>query len=205
MRAAPLFLALLLVAMGIYAYNLPAKLPAATGQIAPSQITSVSDRGSSLIPAMVSGHLVSADGTAFEFPASEPLLSVQYLAIYYSAQWCPPCHAFTPVLVDWYRKFKPSHPTFELVFVSNDRSKDEMVSYMNEMGMPWPAFAFDELRHEGSGIEKYAGRGIPDLVLINAGGETLSDSFSWTGAYLGPQHVIEDIERLVPAASLSRN
>ncbi|MEM9295668.1 MAG: thioredoxin-like domain-containing protein, partial [Planctomycetota bacterium] len=45
---------------------------------------------------------------------------VEYLAVYYSAHWCPPCRDFTPKLASFYNDFKPDHPNFELVFLSND-------------------------------------------------------------------------------------
>jgi thiol-disulfide isomerase/thioredoxin len=156
----------------------------------------------SQLTALISDKLVSADGTA----ASTPDASVQYYAIYYSAQWCPPCHAFTPHLVQWYNKFKPSHPNFELIFVSEDHSETAMFDYMKEMAMPWPAVRFSELQHDGngtfkgSGIEKFANSGIPDLVLVDADGKVLSDSFQ-NGTYVGPQAVVDDINKLVGGAS----
>jgi nucleoredoxin len=62
----------------------------------------------------------------------------KYLGIYFSASWCPPCRAFTPKLVKYYKDFKSAHPSardFELVFVSSDRSSKDAAKYYNEM--PW--------------------------------------------------------------------
>jgi len=169
--------------------------------------TPLQSDAASQISTLIQGKLISADGSPFSFPANAPVASIRYDAIYYSAQWCPPCHAFTPVLVEWYKKFKPSHPNFELIFISEDRNESAMLAYMKEMAMPWPAVRYSDLKHDGngtfkgSGIEKFAGSGIPDLVLVDADGKVLSDSFSWTGSYLGPQHVLDDIEKLVPTAA----
>jgi len=149
---------------------------------------------------LTQGKLISADGSPFKFPADAPAASIRYYAIYYSAQWCPPCHAFTPVLVEWYKKFKPAHPNFELIFVSDDHDKAAMFDYMKEMAMPWPAFLFEDTNQDGKGIEKFAGSGIPDLVLVDASGKVLSDSFQ-NGAYVGPEAVVEDINKLVGGAS----
>ena len=152
--------------------------------------------------ALIDGKLVSADGSA----ASTPDTSVQYYAIYYSAQWCPPCHAFTPRLVKWYNAFKPGHPNFELIFVSEDHDEAAMLDYMKEMSMPWPAVRFSDLQHNGSGtfrssgIEKFAGDGIPDLVLVDAGGKVLSDSYQ-DGTYVGPEVVVDAINKMVGGAS----
>jgi thiol-disulfide isomerase/thioredoxin len=159
------------------------------------------DAASQLV-ALISDKLVSADGT----PAGTPDASVQYYAIYYSAAWCPPCHAFTPRLVDWYKKFKPSHPNFELIFVSEDHTEAAMLGYMKDMTMPWPAVRFGNLQHDGngtfkgSGIEQFADSGIPDLVLVDSGGKVLSDSFQ-NDKYVGPQAVVGDINNLIGGAS----
>jgi len=217
MRAFLYFLTALLLALAGYAYfRNPAgceKLVDDTNSIVTSGseklrddagpvVTSLSPiplpfNAASQISALIQGNLISADGSPFSFAANAPVTSIQYYAIYYSAQWCPPCHVFTPVLAEWYKKFKPSHPNFELIFVSDDHDKTSMLAYMKEMAMPWPAFSFDDLKHDGKGIEKFAGSGIPDLVLVDTGGKVLSDSFASTGSYLGPRHVLDDIEKLV--------
>ncbi|CAG9862266.1 unnamed protein product [Phyllotreta striolata] len=40
---------------------------------------------------------------------------------YFSANWCPPCRAFTPQLADIYRIIRKKEPNFEIIFVSSDR------------------------------------------------------------------------------------
>lgn len=134
--------------------------------------------------AMLRNELVDLHGA----PVPNPGSNVKHFAIYYSAGWCPPCHAFTPTLVSWYLRFKRTHPDFELIFVSNDHSEADMYSYMQEMQMPWPAVKYSEL--PGNGILKYAGSGIPDLVLVDANGSVLADSFNGS-TYLGPQTVVD--------------
>ena len=66
----------------------------------------------------------------YKKPAANP----KYVAIYYSAHWCPPCRAFTPKLVEWYKEFKPKHEDFELVFASSDKSEEAQFEYMKETG-----------------------------------------------------------------------
>jgi nucleoredoxin len=156
----------------------------------------------SIIAALLVGNLVILQGGAQKPVADSTLTPVKYYAIYYSAQWCPPCHHFTPELVKFYNDFKSAHPDFELIFVSEDHNADAMLGYMKEMSMPWPAVRFDALKHDGSGtfkgsgIEKFAGDGIPDLVLVDSTGKVLSDSYQ-DGQYVGPEKVIEDIKTMV--------
>lgn len=158
--------------------------------------TSAATAATGPIARLIQGKLVDASGTPVPAPGND----VQYYALYYSAAWCPPCHIFTPKLVAWYNKFKPSHPNFEIIFVSDDQGASAMLGYMKEMSMPWPAVQFSELTHNGTGIEKYAGPGIPDLVLVDAGGKVLADSFNGN-TYLGPASVVEAINRIVGGTS----
>jgi len=76
------------------------------------------------------GDLVQSKGKKLEAFDEAPLASAKYYAIYYSAGWCGPCRAFTPDLVKWYKRNKSKHPDFELIFVSSDRSEEDMASYM---------------------------------------------------------------------------
>ena len=210
MRATLIFLvvALVLVAGFVYWRN-PAgcgKLATDLGAIPSSGFAPVqADLGALLssapttldIASAIDGHLVSADGSPFSFPAGTPPGSIQYYAFFYSADWCPPCHTFTPVLADWYKKFKPAHPNFELIFVSDDTNKTAWLAHMKAMAMPWPAYAFDDLAQTGKPIHAYEGSGIPDLILVDANGKVLADTFSAFGTYRSPDQVLPEIETIL--------
>ena len=90
--------------------------------------------------------------------------SPKYTALYCSAHWCPPCRLFTPKLVEWYKKFQPKHPNFELVFVSSDRDAAAMEKYIKSTGMPWPAVKFDQASSDT--FRKFSSDGIPYPFLI---------------------------------------
>jgi nucleoredoxin len=139
-------------------------------------------------------HLVKLDnGTLKPFDASA-LKGVKYFAFYYSASWCPPCRAFSPKLVDFYNSFKAQHANFELIFVNHDSSSDDMLAYMQKDAMLWPAVRFDDI--DSTKANKFCGPGIPDLVLVDADGKVLSNSFDGS-EYVGPEKVIDDIKSMV--------
>ena len=139
----------------------------------------------------LSPNLIQAkDGKAVPFqPGEKP----KFTAIYYSAHWCPPCRAFTPKLVEWYKDFKAKHPSFELVFASSDKDETAMLDYMKETGMPWPAVKFGEKK--AAGLDQYAAGGIPYLVLIDENGKDLTgkEGNDWQP----PTEVLKKIEGLV--------
>jgi len=135
------------------------------------------------------------DGTPRALDASR-LAGVKYWAFYYSASWCPPCRAFTPDLVSFYRDFKPSHPDFELIFVNYDRSEDDMLNYMRSDAMPWPAVWYADIDNPDLDARKYCGNGIPSLVLVDEKGNVLSTVNTFMG-YRDPHEVIADIRSMV--------
>jgi len=86
------------------------------------------------------------------------------LGFYFSAHWCPPCRAFTPKLVETYKKLAGDKP-FEVVFVTGDNSQGEFQDYFKTM--PWLALPYGDPR-----VDKlntlFDVNGIPALVLVDA-------------------------------------
>jgi nucleoredoxin len=119
----------------------------------------------------------------------------KYFLIYFSAHWCGPCRKFTPGLVNYYNDTSGKHPEFDLIFVSCDKSPFGMETYMRETNMPWPAIEFEKLAQK-DGLQKYAGKGIPDLVLVDSSGKVLADSYHGE-QYLGPESVLQALDSVL--------
>jgi len=159
----------------------PAAAPRTKGPGTPAEI--------STMQRLLLGHLVSLQDGRLQPFDMRGLSGVKFFGIMFSAGWCGPCRQFAPELLDAYRKIREVYPEFQLILVSRDRSPDAMRDYMRDEGMPWPA-----LRYGASAglpeIERLAGPGIPDLVLVDAEGRVLADSFRG-GEYLGPDSVLD--------------
>jgi len=151
---------------------------------------------------LLKGDLVSLRNGALGHFDDEALEKKKLIALYFSAHWCAPCRKFTPELVDYYNRVATQHPEFEIVFVSFDKSQFAMETYMREANMPWPAVDFPKIGGKEA-IRKYAGDGIPCLVLVDATGKVISSTYA--GAqYLGPAKVLGDLDAIFAGKVLDK-
>lgn len=150
---------------------------------------------SGVIERALAGKLVALEGGGLRAREPRRLAGVKFFGIYFSASWCGPCRQFTPELVDAYGKIRALYPEFEIVHVNRDRTEGDMAGYLRDDKMPWPALQWSALRRTPE-IERFAGSGIPCLVLIDENGQVLSDSYRW-GRYVGPDAVLDDTWKLL--------
>lgn len=111
--------------------------------------------------------LVDADGK----PVAVSSLEGKVIGLYFSAEWCGPCRAFTPQLV----RAQRSSNDFEVVFVSSDRSAEDQRKYMDGYRMKWPAIPFDSPKRGELG-GRFGIRGIPALVVIDDKGNLITQN-----------------------------
>jgi len=112
--------------------------------------------------------LVTKTGAKAEVNA----LAGKVVALYFSAHWCPPCKAFTPVLRKFYETLKGTGEQVEIVFVSGDRSEQEFVDYFRNEHGDWLAVDFSA-EERNSLSDKYQVKGIPTLIVVNGKGENV--------------------------------
>lgn len=135
----------------------------------------------------------------------EALARKKLVALYFSAHWCGPCRKFTPALIEFYNRNAAQHPEFEIVLVSADKTPFGMETYMRETQMPWPAIEFAKLPGKAA-LRKYAGTGIPCLVVLDSSGKVISDTYAGKD-YLGPEKVLADLAAIFakpPAVAAAR-
>ena len=155
-------------------------------------LTSVNKSGA--IASLVKGALVDSRNGILRIHLDADLEKRKLIGLYFSAAWCPECRKFTPKLVAYYNKVAAAHPEFEVLFISNDKSPSAMEAYMRDSQMPWPALSYDKIAGN-EGVRKYAGAGIPCLVVVDDTGKVISDSFAGKN-YRGPEAVLADLDQL---------
>jgi len=120
---------------------------------------------------------------ASAFPSlNSSLSSSKVLGLYFSSAWCPDCTPCTPALKQIFESQSAEQPKFSVVYVSSDRSEQQMMDcYTNSHGkwgyVPFESDERNELKRKFgacagaevmalnmAGQRKY---GIPTLVLID--------------------------------------
>uniref|UniRef100_A0A914UI93 Thioredoxin domain-containing protein n=1 Tax=Plectus sambesii TaxID=2011161 RepID=A0A914UI93_9BILA len=114
--------------------------------------------------------LVKKDGSKV---AAEKHLEGKLVALYFSAEWCLPCRAFTPKLKEFYEKIVGELGlNFEVVFVSQDKGEEELVGYFKEHHGDWVYIEFDSPEIEEL-LEKFEIKAIPTLRIVKADGTVI--------------------------------
>lgn len=93
------------------------------------------------------------------------------ILLYFSANWCPPCHAFLPILIKAYNEIKAKHDAFEVIFISSDMDQSSFEDFFSTM--PWLALPFQDERKE-SLVRTFKVSGIPMVVTIGPTGLTVT-------------------------------
>ncbi|KAG7344270.1 thioredoxin-like protein [Nitzschia inconspicua] len=108
------------------------------------------------------------DGTLLKSGASTPvpledaLAGKEFVLLYASAHWCPPCRQFTPMLANWYKTVQNN---VEVVFLSADHDEAGFRNYFATH--PWMAVDYDDDTREQL-MAAIKVTGIPRLVVIHA-------------------------------------
>lgn len=125
-------------------------------------------------------NISSSDSTT---SPSKALTGKDFVLLYFSAKWCPPCRAFTPVLIEFYNKMKESK-NLEIVFCSLDSDENQYKEYSAKM--PWPSMPMGA-KETQTMASKYKAEGIPHLVVVDGKtGEVITED--------GTSGLREDVE-----------
>ncbi|OQR97415.1 nucleoredoxin [Thraustotheca clavata] len=126
---------------------------------------------------MASSTLVSLLGP--EIQTKEGIVSTEnalankkVVGIYFSAHWCPPCRAFTPLLSTFYEDLVEDHDDVEIVFVSSDKEVSGFDEYWSEM--TFKALPYVHRERKAALSEHFQVKFIPTLVFVNEQGEVIT-------------------------------
>ncbi|KAJ8287019.1 hypothetical protein GJAV_G00046070 [Gymnothorax javanicus] len=107
----------------------------------------------------------------------ENILLIALMAMACSRGWCPPCRDFTPILCDFYTDLVEENDPpaqLEIVFISSDKSLEDMIEYYHDMHGDWLALPWhDQFKHDLK--KKYNITAVPKLVIVKENGEVITD------------------------------
>jgi len=104
-------------------------------------------------------------------PLSISALRGKVVLVDFWATWCPPCREEIPNLVTLYKKYHDNG--FEIVGVSLDDNKQQLLDFAKANGMVWPLY-FDPKGGEGELPEKYGIEEIPATFLLDRSGKIIA-------------------------------
>ena len=117
--------------------------------------------------------LKKLEGDWSDVSADSSLEGKKVVAFYFSAHWCPPCRAFTPMLKDAYEEYLEESCDIEIVFVSSDRSIEDMKDYMKSSHGKWLAIPHNS--ELGAALKsKFGIQGIPALIVCKSDGSVIT-------------------------------
>ena len=92
------------------------------------------------------------------------------IGVYFSAHWCSPCKAFTPLLSKFYKLSNEKEKQIEIIFISFDRDEKSYKEYYDSM--PWLSFPFKSEKKEVF-AKDFSIKGIPALLIFDKDGKLI--------------------------------
>lgn len=117
--------------------------------------------------------LKTIEGDWNDVPPDLSLESKKVVAFYFSAHWCPPCRNFAPILKAAYDEYSEESNHVEIVFVSSDRSLEDMTEYMKESHGSWLGVPYNS-KLCASLKSRFNIQGTPVLIVCKNDGQVIT-------------------------------
>ena len=130
--------------------------------------------------------LKKLEGDWNDVPADLSLESKKVVAFYFSAHWCPPCRNFAPILKAAYDEYSEESNDIEIVFVSSDRSLEDMKEYMQTSHGSWLALPYNS-KLCASLKSRFNIQGIPAVIVCKNDGQVITEDGKGEIQRAGPE------------------
>jgi len=150
------------------------------------------DKRTSRIAAALAKGLVDSAGKPV---TGEAAAKAKVYVLYFGASWCQPCRKFSPSLVKFANESAAANPFLFTALMSSDEKDPDMLEYMQEEKMPWPALPLASLQATPTLLGHAIGS-IPHMVVLDRWGKVLTSSMQG-GRYVGPDKALEDLKKLL--------
>eukprot|EP01083_Nonionella_stella_P282166 960254_1 len=89
------------------------------------------------------------------------------IGFYFSGIWCPPSAAFTPKLKQVYDAAINDGYKLQIIFISSDKSKEDMMNYFKNHHADYLAIDFDDTSRKQLLKQVFENEYIPQLCIVN--------------------------------------
>lgn len=152
----------------------------------------------SRVAAVLDAIMVGADGKPVH---DEHLQDKQIFAFYFGAGWCGPCRDFSPGLVKFANDALAKHPELAIVMMNDDKSTNDMLSYMKDESMTFPAVQ----KSDWTAVPLFtqnSGKIIPDIVAMDRFGKVLAANEDRNGNRGDPNDTLTTLNQLLSAPAV---
>ncbi|KAJ8687654.1 hypothetical protein QAD02_023448 [Eretmocerus hayati] len=133
--------------------------------------------------------------------SNEIFRDAEYVGLYFSASWCPPCQTFLPLLKRLYQDAHLRQVKLEIIFIPSDTDEHKMTRFFVEKHGPWYALPIGPVSL--SLRKKFQIHNIPKLIILDNTGkivtnqarediETCDDPLSKWFPNLNEKQLVED-------------
>jgi thiol-disulfide isomerase/thioredoxin len=113
-----------------------------------------------------------ADGRPF-VPAS--LDATRVFVFFWGANWCEWCHKTSPELAKFVNEHAAARPDLTFVMLDGDKEQSEMLKYLKEKKLPWPAVAMADWQRVPFFAQSHRGE-WPQIMICDRFGRPLYES-----------------------------
>ncbi len=120
------------------------------------------------------------------------LADKDYLILYFSASWCPPCVWFSPIMEKFYRRYAEPR-RFEVILVGNDRNEEDHERYVAKLSPGYTVLKYDaELDSEA--LMQYAqSLTLPGLRIMDRNGKLVLSTEPARNMNVPPRQVLKTL------------
>jgi len=157
------------------------------------------DKRPSRLAPVLQSIMVDSDGKPYQDPKLD---DKKIFAFYFGAGWCQPCRDFSPALVSYATDAMTKYPQLQVVLMDRDPQVDQMLAYMKDEKMLFPAVPMKTV-DQTPFISKYEAQIIPELVIVDRFGKVLADNDDHNGNRGDPADTIKQLDKILAAQQVN--
>lgn len=110
-----------------------------------------------------------------EVLAENSVSKMNYIGLFFTGSWCPPCELFANDLVTVYNEANMKEKVFEVVQISNEKSEKDFKTSISDSDRPWLFLPYGDPAVVNL-VSEYKVTHLPMLIIVNKDKVLLSET-----------------------------